>query len=85
MNNKHGQAMYIYLIYTGYNNITVSYETLHRDPGLDGVGVLYLLVLTGRHVPLLAQPEAVVQPGQEVQTVLHPGHIPQRTAENRLK
>ena len=62
-----------------------SYETLQGDPGLDGVSVLYLLVLTGRHVPLLAQPEAVVQPGQEVQTILHPGHVTQGATEKRLR
>ena len=84
--------MYIFLIYTDnkswmccvlcitFSSTVGSHETLHRDPGLDGVGVLHLLVLAGGHVPLLTEPEAVVKPGQEIQTVLHPGQVTQRTA-----
>ena len=37
--------------------------------------VLQFLVLTGRHVPLLGELEGVVEPGQQVEAVLHSGHV----------
>ena len=67
-----------------HNTFFESQETLERDPGVDGVSVLHLLVLARRHVPLLAEPEAVVEPGQQIQTVLHPGPVTQRAEKVRI-